>query len=169
MDTIFQDPRDLILGVKNDDNPITQLTVLLTKSLVHRGYDVTFRIIGESHWITLSRQGKIVLQEVLACVKLEHVVWSHEHSFDDGREHQFVTEGYAVSIGFIPFTHAITRLGRGLEHLQLNFPNPLGGEQLPFTRIWWSLSDGSIRWWTIHVYPQEHMTTAVLSVSEFAL
>jgi hypothetical protein len=153
-----------------DDAPINGLTVLRSQTVANDKHEITFRIIGESHWVTISRNRQVVLQEILACVNLEEVLWHHTHPFTDKTQHFFETTAYSVSIIFQPFVSQMKNFDTRIAHLQLDFPNPVEGTTLPFTRIWWSFSGTSLCWETIHVYPSpQGRTTAVLSASKFVL
>jgi len=169
MESIFQDPRDLILGITMDDTPVNGLTVLQESSITHDSYEITFRIIGESHWVTISHSGRVVCQEVLACVRLEGVSWTHEYNFKEETTHRLISDGYAVSVGLENFREEFHKLGTDAEHLSLYFPDPFGGNFLPFTRVWWIRDADVLRWWTLHVYAQPTQPVVVVSSSRFSL
>jgi hypothetical protein len=166
METILQNPKDLILGVAISGVPVEGLTVLSSRTVQYGSYGVTFRIIGESHWVTLSFEGEIILEEVLACVKLSRP-WSHEHSFADGQAHTFLTGTYAAHVSFQPFYPF--PIPENSSYIQFAFPNPMGGTFVPFTRILWDCTESILRWKTLHVYPLERCVTSVLSESTYIL
>lgn len=165
MDIEFQHPKDLRLGVSQTQE-IQPLTVLAEKTVVIEELSITFRIIGESHWITISHNENILLQEILACVSLQGEHWQHQHSFIDSRSHTFAKDGYEIQLVFAEMTPRISQMGN-LNSIEVYFPNPLGNGEEPFTRIWWEYDGHTLQWWTIHVYPLEDGTVAVLSTSKF--
>jgi hypothetical protein len=165
----LQDPRNLLLGVIHTEDLPLSLRVLDARVIVVGDWSVTFRIIGESHWITIRVAGQKVLHEVLACVPVGTTAWIFQHPFTDRCSCDYSSGPYSVTVDFAPLSLDIAARGTDGECLQVDFPHPEGGASLPFTRIWWRVAEDAITWWTTHVYPEAHQTTAVLSRSCYRL
>ena len=165
MDIKYQDPKDLYLGVTSA-HKIQDLTVLASAELELGDLSIVFRVIGESHWVTISRKGAVVFQEVLACVDLEGPHWQHQHSFQNGKTHSWAYGDYEIRVTFEPMSEAIARFGN-TQQLEVRFPHPLGEGDAPFTRVWWEVGSDQIKWWTFHVYPLKLETIAVLTKSAY--
>lgn len=173
METLLQYPQDLVLGVRTDTKPIEGLTVLSTRQVTIGNHSVTFRIIGESHWITVRHHGNTLLHEVLACVRLNDAEWQYVYPFREGFPHTYTYTSpllsYCTQLKTVPFTSDIASTDRSYEHLHLDFPHPFGGSTLPFTSVWWTVEELLVRWGSTHVYPLEDRTTAVISESSMNL
>lgn len=162
-----QRPEDLTLIVMHTTQCPLDLYVLQARRVPVFGGVIEFRIIGESHWITV-RHGQQVLHEVLACVPVTVPDAVVTHAFIPGAPCSHAEHGYAVMVACAPLTPAIAAWGRGSDSIEVVFPHPHGGDVLPFTRIWWQAEPFAIRWWTLHVYPGTHETLAVVSEGQYA-
>lgn len=163
----IQDPRHLILGVLLTSTLPVDVRIVCERRIQHQDLELTIRVIGESHWITLDAPGSQMLQEILACVSLPADGCSMYHPFKESQRCQYRHGPYSVRVWFEPMSQAIAERGAGANHLEVSFPHPFGHADLPFTRVWWSLSDTLVRWWTTHIYVAEHSTIAVLSESRY--
>lgn len=163
-----QCPDDLQLVLVRSQNFPLGVHVLQAQTISVADVGVTFRIIGESHWITVRRADE-VWHEVLACVPVPQCPLEFAHAFDRRASCAYTNHGYSVQVMQVPLTAEIARRGQIGAHMEVVFPHPQGGELLPFTRIWWHVAPKQIQWWTIHVYPLERETIAVLSESRYDL
>ncbi|MBX3066716.1 MAG: DUF2617 family protein [Anaerolineae bacterium] len=160
---IIQHPRDLRLCVVAGEfrDP---LTVLAQRTLEIGALRLDLRIIGESHWVTVSSAGKPLFHEILACMELDSKRCRHQHIFSDLRAHQVRRRGYQVAVTIDqPVDDA--PMPDDAEALVVNFPQIYGIQ--PQTHLYWQaqISDQRVRWWTLHTYPQTHSVTRVYSSS----
>lgn len=164
---IYQHPRDLRLLVWQGDAPKT-LSVLRETTQHYGAWRITFRIIGESHWISAQHADSAPLHEVLACVALPLPPDAYQHVFGALRGQQVrLAEGaYRVAVRFAVTRHSCSLPSGGLG---LAFP-PIFG-QTPFTHIGWQVSstDHHLMWQTQHLYPQPEGRIVVSSFSRLDL
>jgi hypothetical protein len=164
---IYQSPRDLRLLVWRGDAP-ERLSVLRAQTLCIGAWQLTFRIIGESHWISAQYADAPALHEVLACAELIAPTDAHQQHFERLREHRFSTADarYRLSVAFKAQRTAAILPEDGLL---LTFP-PIFG-QTAFTHIAWRVARAAeqIVWQTQHVYPEPDGLIVVKSVSRLAL
>jgi hypothetical protein len=161
----YQEPSDLYLLVA-DRADLGRLTVLRHETIVWRDLEVTFAVLSESHSVTLRRNGRVVLHELLSCIGAgggEPPL--HCHGFGDGLPHSYAHGGYAVDV-------AVEHLqGNGetppRAKLRVDFPNPAGGDTTPFTSVHWEADGEELRWSTIHRYALLGGTVDVRSTSTF--
>lgn len=163
MDIIYQSPADLVLVVAHQaiQYPFTRLcsaTVPLAT-----GWHVTFDIIGESHCVTLRREGHVAFQEVLACFNLPDQAFTYQQHFRQLDNHTYQQPGYTFDIAFNP---APPPQAAG-NQIEFAFPNIWG--QTPFTRIQWQTTQQHLRWWTLHTYPEAGGCTHVCTYSSLHL
>lgn len=142
--------------------------VLQTHTVTAASAVITFRIIGESHWITVQRAGE-VWHEVLACVPTPRCQPAFVHQFNGDDGCAFTSGGYSVQLSLVPLTAEVAARGQSGDRIEVLFPHPYGDGPLPFTRIWWAIERDAIRWWTSHVYPLAAGTVAVLSESRYVV
>ncbi len=164
---IYQHPRDLRLLVWQGAAPKT-LSVLRETTQHYGNWRITFRIIGESHWISAQHGDSAPLHEVLACVALPLTPAAYQYAFGALHAQQVcLAEGaYQVMVRFT-LTRQPYRLPSG--GLGLIFP-PIFG-QSPFTHIGWQMSstDHNLVWQTQHLYPQPEGLIVVSSLSRLHL
>lgn len=163
----MQDPRDLILVVARSALSPMNVHVLETRHVTFGTVEVYFRIIGESHWITVTEGCTPLLHEVLACVPLPRAACSFHHSFRHIQTCSYEDQQYSVNVRCVPITEEVAVRGTAGEHLQVDFPHPFGAAPHPFTRVWWHVIDGDLVWGTVHVYPCSENIIAVLSESRY--
>jgi|GEM_PF-1027353 len=164
---VFQQPTDLVLGVCRTPAIPVRLQVLAMQRWQLRDIEVTFRIIGESHWISVQRCGAPVLHELLACVPLPNATCMFHHAFQATTSCRYQIEDYTVAVTFQPFAEHHQQLGSDHDNIEIQFPHPLGHAQLPFTRIWWRTRDDCLQWWTLHTYINDQAAIAVVSESRY--
>lgn len=167
MESVYQDPRDLMLGITRGPI-ITNLQVLDRTLVALNHYDIQFHIIGESHWVVVRKEGELLFQEVLACVELQDVRWDYKARLTD-LKHAYSCGTYHTRVWSLPLDCDIMRLGTSANSIQVDFPNPKGSNMLPFTRIWWGETDRRVWWRSIHVYSLMATTIAVISCSSIAI
>jgi len=148
--------------------PPERLSALREHNMRIGAWQLTFRVIGESHWISAQHADAPALHEVLACADLIAPVDAHQHHFKRLREHIFSTADarYRLRVAFRAQRTATAVPEDGLLVL---FP-PIHG-QTAFTHIAWRVARNAahIAWWTRHVYPQPDGLIIVTSVSRLAL
>ena len=159
---IIQRPEDLMLVVVENDIS-TDFTVFKQQEIQYKDIAVQFAIIGESHVITVRRDGWVVLQEILACATFPPEIQAHR--FDDLGEHTENRHNYSVHVRFSRGEADIAPLEK--DAIEFEFPAMWG--QSPLTRINWSCSERVIRWWTLHRYVTEQNFIEVHTQSNFAL
>lgn len=162
---VAQDPRGLMFGVLSTPHLPCEVRIVREQHVQLDGADVRLRIIGESHWITLSHQDGSLLHEMLACVSLPPAACVVHQSFAELQPFQHQQVGYSASVRFMPMQHRLVGLGAGQEQIEVVFPRMLSDDCSPFTRIWWTVSAEIISWRTIHVYPGTSGPLAVLTES----
>jgi len=159
--TIYQQPGDLILGIF--DRPLTTEPLTLEQTTIQQGpVSARFQIIGESHIARLERGGLAWFSETLSCLPLRAPDCLHWHSFIERRDHHFRQDHYEIKVHFqdkvIP-----ARRTTGQSSIQVHFPPVFG--QVPVTRIEWQIGVDTLKWWTLHTYPEAMHTTYVESES----
>ena len=163
MQPILQYPSDLRLVVLRGGE-VGRLTVLASKTIAYGPLSVTFRIIGESHWITVRRNGQLCLHEILSCSDASYPQATHQHAFDDEQPHLYQERGYQIGVDFVP-SEEVSLPRRTSNQLCVEFPNPLEDGPLPFTSIEWEVAPTEINWRTIHYYALPGQSVAVHSTS----
>lgn len=171
---IEQHPKDLILGILRCEAPIA-LTVLAKQAVTLAKWRIDFRIIGESHWITVRCNNEDIepqiWHELLACVGLDTSKCAYAHRFSDMQEHAYHYEDKSLRVvGKIWFeayrAHQLPTL-RGMQ-LDMAFPQVHG--QTPITRVGWEiLTAHRLNWWTFHLYPNASGALGVHSYTELWL
>jgi len=164
---IYQSPRDLRLFVWRGAAP-ERLGVLRAHDVRIGAWQLTFRIIGESHWISAQHADAPALHEVIACAELIAPMDAHQHHFRHLRKHVFSTADARYRL-HIAFKAQRTAAVVPEDGLLMMFP-PIFG-QTAFTHIAWRVTCDAahIVWRTQHVYPQPDGLIIVTSVSRLAL
>lgn len=152
---IHQSPRDLILAV-HDVDVSRQFTILRQQHVPIKQMTLTFSIIGESHIVTVKENGRIKLQEILACISLQNPL----HCFHDLKDYRYITEDYGVVVMFSTQPYPMPD-GPGIEII---FPKIQG--QQPITRIQWQILEDHVKWWTLHTYPDQSGSIYVYTQSQ---
>lgn len=156
-----QSPRDLRLYIALDESLQPSLQVLAQQTIQAGTLDVCFQIIGESHYVLLSKQGGVVLQELFACVALmPGTIW-HQAEFQALSAYQFAADGYQITVGF-----SQTYPSRPAQ-LRVDFPTTR--QQVPFTEIGWQHQENWLQWWTVHSYPGQRDTIFAYTTTEVDL
>lgn len=161
---ILQYPTDLVFAVIAED-VASKLTILKTASIAVGDYHIDFAIIGESHCITVSRDGQFIMQEVLACTEIPQILQAQSHKFAKLEPYGLSLVGYRSQVWFANVLTADE--WQAQHHIRMDFPDMFG--QIPFTEVRWAIDGQSIRWRTTHVYPLETHTTYVYSETTFDL
>lgn len=164
IEAIYQEPSQLVLGVAVQRFPC-QLTILKQETLAVGDWRFVFHIIGESHFVQVEKHGKLVLQELLACINLDPRSCTHYHHFCNLAPHRFRQENYRIAIDFKHRDKGYTLpTNAGME---VAFPAVHG--TIPVTQIRWQVTKNRVQWWTYHLYPHETGVTEVRSVTGFNL
>jgi hypothetical protein len=167
---IIQNQTDLVLAARRTAGYEGLKILQSEKVLLPNAWEVTFHILGESHSVVITRKGKSILQEVLACTKPEGTEWLYSHSFSNGQPHAVTDGSYTVSVKFFENHPIFSYMGTDVQHLEEVFEHPFAGRHPPFTRIWWDVFPQELRWKTLHVYPTDsENATVVYSSSSFKL
>lgn len=155
---IYQKPNALVLGVIHGELPVA-LTILAQRWLTVGRWRLGFHIIGESHFVRIETAGAPPLHEVLACVDLPAAQLAHHHEFTDLTAHTYQAGRYQVEVDFT----GNRPMPKNALFMQLEFPQVYG--QIPLTQIHLEQTRQTVRWWTLHLYPELHNTTKVQTVS----
>jgi hypothetical protein len=161
----YQDPTDLYLLVAERAD-LGRLTILQRETILWRDLEITFAVLSESHSVTLRRNGRVVLHELLSCIGAgggEPPL--HCHGFGDGLPHSYAHNEYAIDVTVERFRGDGGTAPRA--NLRVDFPNPAGGSTTPFTSIHWEVGGEELRWGTIHRYALFGETVDVRSTSTF--
>lgn len=171
MNVIAQHPRDLRLLVQASGPPPSNLRVLSERQIAlgpqHR---LTLRVIGESHWVTVAGAGGRV-DEVLACYQPAGGGALYSGALPPAGWLKVSAGDYACSVWATPLDARVAARGRGPTMLEVAFPHPHGGADLPFTRLWWEHNEAAatLTWHSIHCYALPEGPLAVISRTRLAL
>lgn len=165
---VYQKPSDLELAIADQQIPV-HFTIYKSRLIRAKKIRAIFRIIGESHWITLEHEDGAVFHEALACIRMPTCNLMHHHCFSLQQPHRFSNDYYAIRVEFhhaLPGKHQ-TAFDEAPPLLKMEFP-PIYG-QIPVTQINLSQVDGYLYWSTLHLYPRQHGLIAVETRSEYRL
>ena len=170
LETVQQSPTALVLAILEQNLP-AGLRVLRQAQIKHASWCVHFRIIGESHAITVSYQDDVVFHEVLACVDVSPQDCTHYQPFHALQDHDYKQaiipqRPYSVQVIFAPQPVWNTPETSD-QMIEFAFPNV--GTLTPVTRIHWRMDDHTLTWWTLHTYPNAGDVTYVHSRSQVTL
>lgn len=160
LNPIYQSPAALVLGIATQEMTLTP-TILRGQILELGQWRCHFRIIGESHWVRLEKDGQLVLQEILACVPLPASECLHHYPCKTLHNHTFSWNDYSSLVQF----NWQADLPHPENGLMLEFPAIFG--QTPVTCLNWEAQNGILRWWTLHTYPLLEGAVCVRSYSKF--
>jgi hypothetical protein len=161
VNVVDQNPCDLVLGISNRELNCS-LTVLAKETIYSDPLAFTFHVLGESHLVSIQRNGSVVWQELFSCRKLPQQGLLHHRHFTRMDEHSWQHDNYGIKVTFsaeprhTPATH---------NYLQVAFPDMYG--QMPYTRVQWEQRPSGIRWQTVHTYPNPAGVTYVTTESIF--
>lgn len=161
MQTIYQHPRDLALVLFRGE-PTQPLTRLKTDRLRLGRWEAAFHIIGESHAVILSYAGVPVFSEMLSCAPLSGEGGDTVCDLSDMQPRQLERSGYGVCV---TFDEPVPAAPMDASQIKFAFPAVFG--QKPLTRVQWAQDDGTLRWWTLHVYPLQTGVIHVYTTSYF--
>jgi hypothetical protein len=132
----------------------------------------TFHVLGESHLVSIQRNGEIYWQELLSCRKLSHKGLLHHRHFTRMGNHswQHKQEGIDYQIN-VQFSEKPIYEAQPRNYLEIAFPMVFGNE--PYTRVQWQLDaisqanreSNRVRWQTVHTYPHPAGVTHVITES----
>lgn len=162
---VHQHPTDLRLCVLSQDTALN-FTILKSETIQAVDWQITFAIIGESHFVSIVHAGQMVLREILACADIPQESCIHNYHFIAGSDHKYdySPSGYQVEVTF----HATESPCIPAEHqIQVAFPEIWG--RIPITQIGWQQAGQMLRWWTLHTYPHQTGVTSVSTASSFVL
>ena len=170
LETVQQSPTALVLAILEQNLP-AGLRVLRQAQIKHASWCVHFRIIGESHAITVSYQDDVVFHEVLACVDVSPQDCTHYQPFRTLQDHHYTQTDipqypYSVQVNFDPQPAWNTP---ETSDSMIEFAFPDVGDFTPVTRIHWRIEDHLLIWWTLHTYPNAGNMTYVHSRSQVNL
>lgn len=160
----LQRPQDLSLALLLDDC-LSGLHIFRQTQVPCGRWNFHFAIIGESHFVRISRDDRFVMQEILACIELPDCSHANVHRLDTLQPYQYDHLPYQVRIHASHLPAALPAAVDGL--LEVEFPITHG--VIPVTRIcWWQQAD-TLRWQTLHSYPAPDGSTYIVSESCFYL
>jgi hypothetical protein len=161
LNAVYQLSSDLELGVTNRELDCA-VTVLDQKALDCGPWRFTFSIIGESHTVRIERNGVLVWQEILACVKLSPDNLIHYFPLKKLGDHSWECGSYTTKIRCDETPLDLWAVD---DELRIDFPVVYG--KLPYTWVGWSATANRVRWQTLHVYQYSRCTVHVSSESSF--
>jgi len=158
---VHQRPEDLALSILTTD--IQPVFRILKQDVVRiRDWRFMFAIVGESHWVKVEQGRSLVLQEILACVRVEAQHCLHQYACCEHQSHEYTWGRYSVGLHFdAPLNPSLVPD----RTLTVRFPS--GGGEVPVTEIHWKQEEGRINWWTTHTYPDQKKITFVHTYSTF--
>jgi hypothetical protein len=159
--SIQQDAQDLLLALVQAE-PLPEMRVLLAESWQYQAWRFDFAIIGESHYVRITHEGKLVMLEVLACIRLKAEQCKLYQPLLEMQPFAYQESAYQVAVRF---DNRLPDWSQQKNSLRYHFPITHG--QIPQTRIQWQHEAGRLRWQTLHSYPEEARLITVLSESEF--
>lgn len=171
MNVIAQHPRDLRLLVQASGPPPSGLRVLSQRQIaLGPQHSLTLRVIGESHWVTVAGPARR-FDEVLACYQPAGAAALYSGAVPPAGWLKVSAGDYACSIWTAPLDARVAARGRGPAALEVAFPHPHGGAELPFTRLWWQHDSAAntVAWHSIHCYALPDGPLAVISRTRLAL
>ena len=187
---IVQRPQDLILACVSDDClPETQ--ILAQNIWQYQDWQIRFAIIGESHRVRLSYQGKFIMEEMLACADIPLQTCQHHHQLADLQPHQYQHANYSVNIDIndnptlwqekdeatLVGHHSTSKIMRSQKpvskreshlikkEIKFIFP-PINGKEA-LTRLQWQATKTAIHWRSLHTYICDGKLLCVYSQSQY--
>lgn len=166
MQPILQYPNDLRLVVLCG-GVVGPLTVLEQQNVSQDSVQAVFRIIGESHWISIYQHGVLLMHEILSCSDEPYPHATHVHAFTDVLPHFYRGSQYSISVQFT----SLKEVQPEQSKMVVLFPNPLGHGPVPYTSIDWDFNSTGLTWNTTHFYtlPQGNVAVQTQSHLDLAL
>ncbi|GAB4553025.1 MAG: hypothetical protein OHK0023_21660 [Anaerolineae bacterium] len=174
LNVIEQNPQDLMLAILRGDMPIS-LTVFAKQVVNLDKLRIDFRIIGESHWITVRRDHDTaksqIWHELLACVGVDSSMCVYTHQFFDLQTHTYrYLDASLQATGHIWFEKYAPHQLPSLREMQLHVTFPQVHGQMPITSVGWDILNANrLNWWTFHLYPNAYGASGVHSYTELWL
>ncbi len=176
-----QSIRSIRLYLAEGDSALGQFKILAQANLMWGGIQVHFGILGESHFVNLSKAGKQIT-EICACTnatfdveKTTLVVDSFlhnlpkvlfEHVWKDGNiEYSFDYQhfGYKQGIELLSDLRAVKKV-RDTFYLQYTFPAPLLSFRKPVTEVFIREEKEALFIRTVHTYPNDNQVALTQSM-----
>lgn len=158
----MQNPQDVVLLAGPFETPPTLKVVESNSIWLPTGGLAIFRIIGESHWITICDKNLVpIWHEILACIELGTQYPQAQMLTNTGfGSEPFIAQrrNYTTKIVVKPFTTWQPQ-GQLIKYL---FPKPEWSQETPFTGISWVVNNNQLSWETVHTYPLSPTETVVL-------
>jgi len=166
MNAVYQHPRELVLALFTSA-PGLPMTVLQSSKLSYGSWTVDVNVIGESHAIIFSREGKPVFSEVLACYPVTKHRAYYAYEFAKMDDHGIHIGPYYGHVNFREPDWTVPPAGP--ESLEVTFPQTENnrGSEVPVTRVQWQYEHERLQWWTLHTYPLKKETIRVYSRSHY--
>jgi hypothetical protein len=148
---------------------LDQFTILATKSLAWGAVSVSFGILGESHFVQLTKGGKI-FSEICACTDavIPEAVQVFESNFlanlpTEGVRTLFDKYTYNFSFEFKNWEEGSERLKNlcalqkkpGATYLTHTFPKLESDIEEPVTEVYMTEEDATLKIFSVHTYPNE--------------
>lgn len=159
--SIPQNAQDLVLALVEHD-ALPSMRVLLAESVEIAAWRFDFAIIGESHYVRISHEGRLLMREILACLPLKAEDCKLYQPFSVLEPFAYQESAYQVAVGFESRLPVWTQ-----KQDSLSYQFPVTHGKVPETRIQWQIHAGQLRWQTLHSYPEARRQRLVLSESAF--
>src|SRR5687768_584771 len=131
--SIPQKAQDLVLAVVEND-ALPSMRVLLSESLQLAAWRFDFAIIGESHYVRISHEGRLVMREILACLPLKAEDCKLYQPFGNLEPFAYQESAYQVAVAFESRVPVWTQ-----EEQCLSYQFPVTHGKVPETRIQWQI------------------------------
>jgi hypothetical protein len=161
--SIPQRAQDLLLALVQHE-PMPEMRVLLAESWQYQAWRFEFAIIGESHYVRIEHEGRLLMLEVLACISIKAEQCKLYQPLLEMQAFAYQESAYQVAV---TFDNRLPDWSQQKDSLSYHFPITHG--QIPQTRIQWQHEVGLLRWQTLHSYPDEAQMITVLSESAYQI
>jgi hypothetical protein len=159
--SIQQDAQDLLLAIVERE-PLPAMRVLASETWQYAAWRFEFAIIGESHYVRVEHEGRLVMLEILACISLKAEQCKLYQPLLEMQPFAYQETAYRVAVRF---DNQLPNWSQQRHHLSYHFPITHG--QIPQTRIQWQRNGGRLTWQSLHSYPEDSGLITVLTESEY--
>ncbi|MFW5720185.1 MAG: DUF2617 family protein [Candidatus Dojkabacteria bacterium] len=173
MSPVYQQPEQLNILIANQEIPLEKYSVIKEYSSEKNGAVFTFRIIGESHYISVACE-HFELHELLACVQTPAGFEGCSRLLGDKTEFRYVNQEQKYSFSLqriegvcdnnephVDSDHAIT----------WKFQDPLQQDNELQTTISWNYDESkyTFTWHTLHTYHTHSGLVTIVTKSSITL
>ncbi len=173
MSSVYQQPEQLHILIANQEISLEKYSVLKEYSCEKNGAVFTFRIIGESHYISVACE-HYELHELLACVQTPPGFEGCSRLLGDKTEFRFVNQEqkYSFSLKRIEGMHDNKEPYVDSDYaITWKFQDPLQPDNELETTISWNYdeSKNTLTWHTLHTYHTHSGLVTIITESSISL